>query len=172
MLSLAAIVLATSVVIGQSDQKGNLLQDYGQLMVGRWVGDVTLVADWPTYGKKGDKIIGHLTVRWIADGKGLEDEGIAGQGAGKTLYFWDPISKKIKSMGVDSGGTVFEGETWKEGDKWLWTGRGALADGTPTAGKGAIVVKDGGDTIIFEGEGTVGSEKMLPLHDVYRRVSK
>jgi hypothetical protein len=170
MLSLTGVVLATSIVLGQADQTGNLLDEYGRLTVGRWIGDVTLVADWPGYGKKGEKLVGHLTFRRIADGKGLEDEGYCGNGTGRTIYFWDPVSKKIKCAGMDSGGTIFEGEISKEGDQWVCQFHGALADGTKMEGKNALIVKDGGNTIIFEGEGTIGTEPMLPLHDVYRRV--
>lgn len=172
MLSIAGVVLAASVVLGQAEQKDNLFNEYGELFVGRWIGEVTLVTDWPGLGKKGEKVIGHTVTRWVADRKGIEDETFAGQGTGRAISFWDPVSKKIKSVGVDSGGTIFEGETWKEGDKWVWHFRGALADGKKTDGKGTVTVKDNGDTLIMEGEGTVGSEPMLPLHDVYRRVSK
>ena len=133
---------------------------------------MTLIADWPGIGRKGEKVIAHWAVRWITDKKGLEDEGYAGKGMGKSIYFWDPVLKKIRNLGVDSGGTIFESETWKEGDKWLVRSWGSLADGAKTEGKASVIVQDGGNTLIFEGEGTVGGKKTLPLHDVYRRASK
>ncbi len=172
MLSFAGAILAVSVVWGQSPPQDDPLKEYGELIVGRWLGDVTLVADWPGIGKQGEKVGGHWAVRWTADRRGLEDEWYGGNGTGKSIYFWDPTKKKIRNVGVDSGGTVFDVEIWKEGDKWVSRGTGALADGTKTVGTTIANVKDGGNTIVFEGEGTVGGKPMLPLHDVYRRAAK
>lgn len=172
MLSLTGAVLAASMVMGQAQQMGNLMQQYGDLFVGRWIGDVTLISDWPGIGKKGEKVVNHLAVRWIADRKGLEDESFGGNGTGKSIYFWDPASKKIKQYGVDSGGTFWEYECWKEDNKWVWKGGGRLADGTEYKGKGETVFSDGGNTFTLTGTFTMGGEKTLALHDVYKRASK
>jgi hypothetical protein len=172
MLSFAGVVLAASVVLGQAEPQDTPLKEYGELIVGRWIGEITLVADWPGIGKKGEKVAGHWAVRWVADKRGLEEEWYAGKGTVKAVYFYDPTTKKIRNVGVDSGGTVFDWEIWKEGDKWLSKGCGALADGTKTEGKGILSVKDGGNTIIIDGEGTAGGKPMLPHHDVYTRQSK
>ena len=172
MLSFAGVVLAASFILGQAEPPDRPLKEFGELIVGRWIGEITLVADWPGIGKKGEKVAGHWVVRWVADKRGLEDESFTGEGTGKSIYFWDPVSKKIKNMGVDSGGTTFETEIWKEGDKWTAKSTGSLADGTKTEGTFVLIVKDGGDTIVIEGEGTVGGKPTLPLRDVYKRVSK
>jgi hypothetical protein len=169
MTAILAMVLATAL---PGEKPDNPLQEFGALMVGRWVGDVTLIADWPGFGKKGDKVIGHFTVRWIADRKGLEDEGFSGQGTGKNIYFWDPGSKRIRQFGVDSGGTTGEYEFWKDGTNWAFKGSGFLADGSRVEGQGAIRVSDGGNTITFEGKFTVGGKPALDLKDVYKRASK
>ena len=47
-----------------------------------------------------------------------------------------------------------------------------LPDGSKTEGKGSIVVKDGGDTLVYEGVFTLNGKKLPDLHDVYKRVSK
>ena len=44
-------------------------------------------------------------------------------------------------------------EIWKEGDKWVSKSTGSLADGTKTEGTGVLTVKDGGNTLIIDGEG-------------------
>ncbi len=172
MLSLVGAVLVASATLGQAETPATALQELGNQLVGRWIADITLVADWPGIGKKGDKVIGHMSVRWIADKRGLEDEGFAGQGTGKTLYFWDAASAKIKTFAVDSGGTTMEAELWKEDSTWKFRGTGSLADGTKTEVKGTLVVKDSGNTLVYEGTGTVGGKATLPLHDVYRRASQ
>ncbi|NLX99716.1 MAG: DUF1579 domain-containing protein [Rhodopirellula sp.] len=172
MLSLVGAVLVASATLGQAETPATPLQELGDLLVGRWTGDVTLIADWPGIGKKGEKIVGHWSVRWIADKRGLEDEGFAGQGTGKAIYFWDAASKKVRQFTVDSGGTTGESEIWKQDGQWSFRGTGSLADGTKTEGQGTLVVKDCGNTLIVEGTGTVGGKATLPLHDVYRRASK
>ena len=172
MLSFAGAVLAASVVLGQAEPPDNLLKEYGEQFVGRWIGEVTLIADFPGIGKKGEKIVNHLAIRWIADKRGLEDESFGGKGTSKSLYFLDPASKRIKLFSIDSGGTTGEYEIWKEGGKWMWKGCGYLADGTKQEGKGVLVIEDGGNTYILEGTGTMGGTKTLPLRDVYRRASK
>lgn len=176
MLSFAGAVLVAAVMAGQTAgpaaPQDTPLKEYGELITGRWIGDITLIADWPGLGKKGEKVAGHWSVRWIADKKGLEDEAYTGKGTGKSIYFFDPGSKKIRNIGVDSGGTTFEMEIWKEGDKWVAKSLGYLADGTKCEGNFTLTAKDGGNTLVIEGTGTVGGKETLPLHDVYKRESK
>ncbi len=157
----------------QAEPTSNLLQEYGNLIVGRWLGDVTWVADWPGLGKKGDKAVVHLAVRWIADKKGLEDEGVGGQGTGKSIYFFDPSSKKIKQFGIDSGGSTSENEIWKEGNEWIFSGKGYLADGSKCEVTGTISFKDDGNTVAFKStSSTINGKDTLVQNDVYTRASK
>ena len=44
---------------------------YQSAMEGRWVGEVTWIADWPGVGKKGDKVTGYSAMRAAADGHAL-----------------------------------------------------------------------------------------------------
>ena len=120
-------------------------QEFGQLMVGRWIGEVTLIADYPGIGKKGEKVIGHSVTRWIADQQALENEWFGGQGTGKSITFFDPASKKVVQQVVDSGGTIARWENWKEGDKWVFRGGETLANGSKTEGRGSTVVRDDGN---------------------------
>ena len=171
MLSLASCVLLASVTLG-ADPAENLLAEYGDLVIGRWIGDVTLIADYPGVGKKGEKVISHGVTRWIADKKGLESEWFGGASTGKAIIFWDPAAKKIVQYAVDSGGTISQFYFWKEGDTWVFQGGETLPDGSKTEGKGSLVVKDGGDTVVFEGVYTLNGKKLPDQHDVLNRVSK
>lgn len=175
MWSVFSIALAASMVVGQTEGGSATPEDfaeYGDLMVGRWIGEVTLIADYPGIGKKGEKVIGHAVTRWISDRRGLEGEWFGGQGVGKSIAFWDPASKRIVQYAVDSGGTIARWQIWKEGDKWVFEGGETLPDGSKTEGKGATIVKDGGSTLVFEGTFTMNGKKTMDMHDVYRRASK
>jgi hypothetical protein len=172
MVSVASVVLVASMALGQAESPATPLQEFGDLIVGRWIGDVTLIADWPGIGKKGEKVIGHWSARWIADKRGLEDEGYGGQGTNKSIYYWDPALKKIKQYNIDSGGTTAEWAIWKKDGRWVFKGGGCLADGTKYEGDGAFIVKDAGNTLALEGTFTMNGKKMLDLHDVYKRASK
>jgi len=146
-------------------------QRYGNMMVGRWIGDVTLVADLPGFGKKGDKLIVHLSIRWISDRNGLEGEAFAGPGTGRSFLFWDPAAKRIKEYRIDSGGTTTSIEIRREDGKWLWRSCGHLRDETPFEAQGEILVSEDAKTFTYVGKGTMGGRPTVPLNDVFRKVS-
>ncbi len=171
MLKRVCLCVVAVLFMGQIADGQDLLKEYGDLMVGRWVGQVKLIADWPGTGKQGENVVGHFTVRWISDKKGLEDEWFGGNGHGKSVYAFDPASKKIKQLGVDSGGTIAEWQIWKENGKWVFEGGGCLADGTKYKGKGVVEVSDNGNTFAYVGTFTMDGKKMLDLNDVYKRAS-
>lgn len=147
------------------------LQEYGDVLVGRWVGDITLVADWPEVGSKGEKVVAYETVRWILDGHALEVEGRVGTGAGKTIIVWDPVSQTIREYGTSAGTGSWSGVTRKVDDAWITEGTGFLPDGTKTSGTSKLVFSDEGRVRTYTGSGHVGDEEHLPLHDVYTKVS-
>jgi hypothetical protein len=171
----AAIFLVASTVMGQAGE-GRLtpkdFQEFGELVVGRWIGDVTLTTDWPAYGKKGDKLVTHLTFRWIADRKAIESEAHGGPGIGRGFTFFDPGSGIIKEYRVGSDGTAGSLEIRKANGKWVWRNTGHLADGTPFELDGETIASESGDEFTHVGTGTIGGEPMLPLKDVFRRMSK
>lgn len=47
----------------QRDSSQSDFERFCELMEGRWVGEVTWVADWPGLGKRGDKSVAFLTSR-------------------------------------------------------------------------------------------------------------
>jgi hypothetical protein len=64
--------------------------EWGNRLEGRWVGKVTLIADWPGFNKKaGDVVESHVTYRWVADKRGLEQ---VETGAGNESLFHNSSS--------------------------------------------------------------------------------
>ena len=110
--------------------------------------------------------------RWIADKRGLETEWFGGPSTGKAIIFWDPAAKKVVQYAVDSGGTISQFFYWKEGDTWVFQGGETLPDGSKTEGTGKVTVKDGGETLVFDGVYTLNGKKLPDQHDVLKRVSK
>ena len=104
-------------------------KELGELMVGRWMMDVTLIADWPGLSKKqGEKVNGYMSANWIVDQKGLEQVEHIGETSTKMLFVWDPGSKRIRRLGVGSAGDVGETVFWKDGSKWAWKHHATLLD--------------------------------------------
>jgi hypothetical protein len=171
MTSILAAILAIAVS-GPVEQTP--VQELGGVMVGRWIGDVTLIADWPGLGNRGDKVVAYVTVDWIADGEAFEIEWFGGIGTSKEIFGWDAAEKKVRSLGVSSGGTTWRTVWTKNGDHWSGKSKESLADGTRVAGSQiTLAPQESGKKLVFtnEGEGFVGDTKMDPLHDVYTRLN-
>jgi hypothetical protein len=148
-----------------------LLQEYGDLVVGRWMGDIELVRDWPGVGMKGDKNVAYSTIKWTADRRAFIVESSGGQAYTRTVHFWDPVEKKIKLYSLNSGGTSFTALVDKDGDKWVWTLTGSLYDGTPETGTGTVEFSEGGNKYVVAGDLVVGGEK-VSFSDPYTRLSE
>ena len=90
--------------------------------MGRWVGDITFIADWPGQTKKqGDKAPGYATYKWIADKRGIECEDFVGNTTGKTIMAWEGPSKQIQAFHIGSAGMTWHDIMWKVSDnKWAW----------------------------------------------------
>jgi hypothetical protein len=157
--------------LGQAAQGQDLLKEYGDLLVGRWIGQVKLIADWPGFAKQGDNIVSHGIVRWTVDKKALEGEWLGGNGQVKSIIFWDVESSKLKEIRVDSGGTVTEAFISKKDGKWVIEGSGRLLDGTKFQGSGTIEVSDDGNTQTLTGKFTMGGKDLPDWKDVYKRAS-
>ena len=146
--------------------------EWGNRLEGRWVGKVVLIADWPGLDKKkGEVVPGHVTYRWVADKRGLEETEFIANEEAKRLHFWDVGSKQIKIVSVTSGGTTFLVCIGRDGDKWPWTAVGHLADGTKMEGSGVDTLTANGRFVV-DGTVSLGGEKLPHLHDVYEKVSK
>lgn len=175
MLSSTVVVLA--VVLGQGEMTSTPeeFQEFGSLVVGRWSGDITLIADWPGMKKKaGEKLINYMTVQWVADGKSFIATTVGGETTNFSLWFYDPIAKQIQVSTPDSAGGTLHAVIWKVSrGKWGFkvTG-GGLADGRKSGGEGHILFEDDGNTQILEGDMTLGGAPLPKLRDVYTRLAK
>ena len=141
-------------------------------MSGRWVGEITWVADWPGLGKKGDKVTGYSELRITEDGNALIGKFYGGSGSTTWITVYDAGAKQIRENGVDSGGTVWTVVYSKTGDKWVGVQTGSLADGRKIESTMTVTIADNGNTHTWTGPTTVGGKKVDDQHDVYHRVSK
>lgn len=81
-------------------------QEYCKAVQGRWVGDVTWVADWPGLGKRGEKVTAYWQGTIAQDGNALIGKFYGGNGSSTGLTVFDAGAKQIKGMWVTSGGFV------------------------------------------------------------------
>ncbi len=164
------LALATMAMAQQATCED--FKEYIQISVGRWVGEVTWVTDWPGLGKKGDKVTCYSETRITEDGNALINKFYGGNGSGSSITVYDAAAKQIRESGVDSGGTVGTNVYFKEGGKWVEISTGSLADGRKTESKSTVAISNNGNTQIWTGTGTIGGKKVDDQHDVWRRVSK
>ena len=167
-LLIAAIV---SPALGQQSSREDF-QDYCKASQGRWVGNVTWIADWPGLGKKGDTVTGYSDFKIIADGNALWGTFYGGNGAAHVFTVFDAGSKQITETMVFSGGTVQNSIVYKKDDKWLFKTTGSNPDGDKIKGDYTLTISDGGDTHTMTGKTTIGGTPVEDLNDVWRRVSK
>ena len=147
--------------------------EFAKVMAGRWVGQVTFIADWPGQGKKGEKVTAYCENRIAKDGNAITTECFGGTGSGVSVIVYDAGAKQIKEMGVDSGGTTFTNIYTKvSATKWAQTQVGSLADGSKIEGKYEANITENGNTWNWSGPTTIAGKKQDDLHDVWRKVSK
>jgi hypothetical protein len=172
VLALLVLLMGVCAWSQTSPQKaGNPLNELGDLLVGRWMGEVTLAYDYPGIGKKGEKISEYDVNTWIADKTAIELEWFAGKTTGKGLIAWDAASKEIKGFSTDSSGRFGQFTFTKQGGKWVYSGTGSFVDGRKSDSKGSLTFLDNNNTYIEEGTIIVGNEKNN-YRDTYKRVSK
>ena len=147
-------------------------RDLCQAWQGRWVGDVTWVADVPGFGKKGEKATAYADCKPAQDGNALIVNFYGGDGSATWLVVFDAGTKQIKSLWVTSGGVVSHSVIYKDGEKWIEKGHGSQPDGTKTQITLTITVTDNGDTHTWTGTKMIGGKNADRMHNVWRRVSK
>jgi hypothetical protein len=152
-------------------QAGTPLKEIGDLLVGRWMFEITWAVDYPGLGKKGEKVIGYEVCRWIADRAALECEFMGGKANGKSTYWWDATSKQVRVLDVDSGGNWAEGTVSKQGPKLACVLSGGIIDGNRVEYKWEISFQDSGNTRISEGA-TILNGVRNPFKDTHKRVAK
>jgi hypothetical protein len=176
MASFATVTLVTTLLtLGQTDMQSTpeQFQEYGDQFAGRWVADITLIADWPGLSKKqGERVTGHWDTRWLANRHIVEGEGHTLEEISRGIAFWDPASKQIKFLDVNSAGTVAEAILWKADGQWRWKYTAAQRDGKRITGTGGFVFSDGGNTYAIQGTLHMDGKELPKLNDIYKRVGK
>jgi hypothetical protein len=172
MLTTAAMVLAMAV--GQNSTAEDF-REFGDLMTGRWSGDVTLIADWPGLKKKaGEKLVNYHTRTWVADKKGFISNNVGGETSGFSLCGYDPIKKRIWMKHIDSAGGSFELTVRKESStKWAWTVADGQSDGKKLGGAGHWTFSEDGKSYVLTGNVTIdGKPTPKELRDTYTTLDK
>jgi hypothetical protein len=162
------------MVAGQADDQAKTpLQEFGELYVGSWAADVTLIADWPGRNRtQGEKVPGYMKAKWLAGHNAILEEGAAAGSTTYAFYTWDAGARQIKWQATDSGGVTVEGTLERKGKNWAWSATGSLNDGTPLKGEGVYAFQEDGNRLVVEGEVFMGDKKLPALRDVYTRLTK
>jgi hypothetical protein len=126
----------------------NHLKELGDALAGEWTGVVTLSADEPPAGKKGDKLEGHTHVEWILNGAALEMTYRIGTTAGKAIIAWDSGSNQIVSHLVSEAGVGHRVYS-KQGGKWIVEASGANGEGKKDSSRIEITIQDDGKTHVY-----------------------
>ena len=150
-LSIVLLLFLASMSFGQTATRAEF-EEYCKVWEGRWIGDVTWIADWPGLGKKGDKVTCYWEGRITADGNALSAVFYGGTGRSTGITYFDPGTKQIKGLVVTSGGTIFNLIFFKKDGKWQQHVTGNLPDGSKKLGvtKGSVVTYLGPHTDIFK----------------------
>ena len=170
-LAVLIAMLSALPALGQEASR----EDFKSLcsdMVGRWVGDVTWIADWPGLGKKGDKVTGYWLGKVAEDGNLLTGKFFGGNGSETSMGYFDSAEKRIRWLAVDAGGTVMRGIFYRKGGKWMQEQEVTLPNGTKGSVKSVGTITEGGKTWTWEMNGKVGDDVIKNQKDVWRRVSK
>lgn len=170
LIALAALLAVALSASPTPQQAGTPLKDVGDLIVGRWMAEVTWAVDYPGIGKKGEKVTGYNVCRWIVDRTAIECEWLLGETTGKAIYWWDAASKQVKVFGLDSGGNWDEGTISKQGPKLVVASSGSFADGRRVEYKWETTFQDNGNTRINTGATILGGVRN-EFRDTYKRVA-
>lgn len=172
VLSSALLVAFLAAPVFAQESSREDFQEFCKAIQGRWVGDVTWVADWPGLGKKGEKVTCYWEGRVAEDGNVLIGKFFGGNGSETSLIYFDAGAKQVKWTMVSSGGNVTQNVVYRKDGKWRQKSEGSNPDGTKTRYMSTATISDDGNTWTWEGSGTVGDEKTDDQHDVWRRANK
>lgn len=171
LMSLLVMALLTTSSLAQDSTRADF-EELRDLLKGRWVGDVIWVADWPGFGKRGDKVTAYFERKIAADGNALVSRYFGGQGSASTILTYDAGAKQIKELVATSGGTVWNNIFYKKDGKWFQQAVGSNPDGTKLEGQFTLNISDDGNTHRWRGTGTIGGKEADEIKDVWRRVAE
>jgi len=147
-------------------------EEYCKLNEGRWVGDVTLIADWPGVGKKGQKLTAYYESTIAQDGNALIAKNYTGKGSGTSLTVFDTSTNQIKGTWVSTGGSISHYTLFRRDGKWMEKTTGSNPNGDKIVLDTTFTYSDNGTKCIITSSGTVGDDKTKDQYDVWRKVSK
>ena len=92
-VTVLAAVFATPAFAQESSREE--FKAFCEMLRGRWVGDVTWVADWPGFGKRGEKVTAYWTAQLTEDGNLLVGKFLGGDGSESSIIYYHPGKKQI-----------------------------------------------------------------------------
>ena len=177
--STADVMRMTKVVKGRGKVASSSLQDFYEfcdLFEGRWMRDVILIADWPGVGlSRGEQLTGYDSFTKQLDGELLQWRSSVGESDFTAIFHWDSGSSTIQFTAYNSSGAMHHATGWKvgEGHYTFNLDRAFERDGRRLKGQINFVFEKDGRVIRFQGNGLkLGGEKLDPLRDVFRKISK
>jgi hypothetical protein len=168
--ALLLTVLASSAFAQETTRDD--FKEFCQTWQGRWVGDVTWVADWPGFGKRGEKVTAYWEGKVAEDGNVLIGKFFGGKGSSTGIVFFDQGAKRIKWLWIESGGRVGKSCMYKKDGNWVQEGSAVNPDGAKSEYISTITITDDGNKHTWTGKGTMDGKKIDDQNDVWRRVSK
>ena len=171
VMFISSLGFFASQVKGQDSSREDF-EKFCKMNEGRWICDITWVADWPGVGKKGEKVRVYSQSTISEDGNALIEKAYMGNGSTTRIAGYDAGNKRIKGMEIGSGGNVGQYIVYEESGRWIITGDGSEADGTKSRFSITMTISDNGNTLTFSGSVWMGERKIDVPGDVWRRVSK
>ncbi len=165
------IALSTACVAQDSTRSD--FEEWTELSKGRWVGKMVLVADWPGFGKKGDKVTAYEEAALIEGGKALLTKQMSGNATSTTITYFDAGTNEIRLVSVGSAGNVFAGVISKRSaDRWSFKASGSITSGEKVEGDLTVTISNGGETQTWTGDLKIDGKPSDPLNDVWMRTGK
>lgn len=169
VILLISTLLIPSTCLAQEMSRSDY-EAFCDAMLGRWVGEMTPVAQGDAFGEAGKTITGYASSRMTEDGNALLCKVYGGEGTGTWLIAHDARAKQIRTMWINSAGDVDQALILRDGADWIERGEGSTEDGKVIVFENRLTISDGGKTHTWTGKSSRGGEPNAPRHDVWRRV--
>ncbi len=145
-------------------------EEFCTAVEGRWVGDVTLTADFEGIGKQGEKLILYGDYQTSDDTNLLVGKMYVGGGTATWNIIYDEGAHRIRTMFVTSNGDSDSAIIYKQDENWYEVGAGTTS-GKPIAFKNKLTISDNGATHTWARTGTLDGKASPEQQDVFQRIS-
>jgi hypothetical protein len=175
MLS-TAMLLVTSMVVGQPETGRDSLNELGAIFLGDWSGQTKSPFDLEGVCRKGDKIDILRSTEWVLDKLALVRKStyqIDGKqvAQGVSLITWIAPKKQIRAFYTDSIGSTIQSTWRKRGDSWVCQDRGVAGDGRKLSSRVVVKFDEEGDRYTaITTERILGGEELPETKITYSRV--